>query len=104
MMPESGDEICFTILDETTLCGKRYRAPSLKVAKDGMICDECVAVMWKEQYRRKYLVKRGAEAPKAEAPKAKPVGWISPGEDDFFGPVENANGAVYLSHYLEASE
>ena len=87
-MPESGDEICFTILDETTLCGKRYRAPSLEVAKDGMICDECVAVMWKEQYRRKHLVKRKAEAPKAEAPKEPNMepSWL------------------YLSHYLGASE
>tara|TARA_Y100000004_G_C8820342_1_gene371637 strand:+ start:368 stop:676 length:309 start_codon:yes stop_codon:yes gene_type:complete len=91
-----------------TLCGEPQLEADLK---DGKLCEDCITVMWEEQHRRNMLMpeikkarKRLRKNGKAEAPKAKPVGWISPGEDDFFGPVENASGAVYLSHYLEASE
>ena len=47
--------ICFTILDKT-LCGKSYKEPSKKAAKDGRLCDDCIQVMWREQYRRNTLV------------------------------------------------
>ena len=48
--------ICFTILGNT-LCGRPYKEPSKKAAKDGMLCNDCIQVMWKEQYRRNTLLK-----------------------------------------------
>ena len=48
--------ICFTILGKT-LCGRPYKEPSKKAAKDGMLCNDCIQVMWKEQYRRNTLLK-----------------------------------------------
>ena len=47
--------ICFCILGKT-LCGKPYEEPSEKVAKDGRFCEDCIEVMWKEQYRRNTLM------------------------------------------------
>ena len=46
--------IHFRILDDT-LCGAEYREPSRRAAKDGRLCDECINVMWREQYRRNTL-------------------------------------------------
>ena len=48
--------ICFTILGKT-LCGRPYKEPSKKAAKDGKLCNDCIQVMWKEQYRRNTLLK-----------------------------------------------
>jgi len=48
--------IHFRILDET-LCGAEYTEPSAKVAKDGRLCEDCIKVMWQEQYRRNTLLK-----------------------------------------------
>jgi len=48
--------IHFRILDET-LCGAEYTEPSAKSAKDGRLCDDCIQVMWKEQYRRNTLLR-----------------------------------------------
>ena len=47
--------IHFRIMDKT-LCGAEYKEPSKKAAKDGRICNDCVQVMWKEQYRRNTLL------------------------------------------------
>jgi hypothetical protein len=43
-------------LDET-LCGAEYTEPSAKAAKNGRLCDDCIQVMWKEQYRRNTALK-----------------------------------------------
>ena len=40
-----------------TLCGRPYKEPSKKAAKDGKLCNDCIQVMWKEQYRRNTLLK-----------------------------------------------
>jgi hypothetical protein len=48
--------IHFRILDET-LCGAEYTEPSAKAAKNGRLCDDCIQVMWKEQYRRNTALK-----------------------------------------------
>lgn len=48
--------IHFRILDET-LCGAPYTEPSARAAKDGRLCNDCIQVMWKEQYRRNTLLK-----------------------------------------------
>ena len=48
--------IHFRILDET-LCGAPYTEPSVKTAKNGRLCNDCIQVMWKEQYRRNTLLK-----------------------------------------------
>jgi hypothetical protein len=68
-----------------TLCGEPQLEADLE---DGKLCEDCIKVMWKEQYRRNHLVKHKPEAPKAEAPK-----------EPNFEP-----SWLYLSHYLEASE
>ena len=61
--------ICFTILGKT-LCGRPYKEPSKKAAKDGRLCDDCVQVMWQEQYRRNtlmpYIKKSSKSKPKVE--------------------------------------
>ena len=38
-----------------TLCGAPYKEPSAKAAKDGRLCNDCIQVMWREQYRRNTL-------------------------------------------------
>ena len=48
--------IHFRILDET-LCGAPYTEPSAKAAKDGRLCNDCIQVMWREQYRRNIALK-----------------------------------------------
>ena len=48
--------IHFRILYET-LCGAPYTEPSAKAAKDGRLCNDCIQVMWKEQYRRNTVLK-----------------------------------------------
>jgi len=48
--------IHFRILDET-LCGAEYTEPSAKAAKNGRLCEDCIKVMWQEQYRRNTLLK-----------------------------------------------
>jgi hypothetical protein len=57
--------IHFRILDET-LCGAEYTEPSRKAAKDGRICNDCVQVMWQEQYRRNTLLKVKVKVDKSE--------------------------------------
>lgn len=57
--------IHFRILEET-LCGAEYTEPSKKAAKDGRICDDCVQVMWQEQYRRNTLLKVKVKVDKSE--------------------------------------
>ena len=42
---------------DETLCGAEYTEPSAKAAKNGRLCDDCIQVMWKEQYRRNTLLK-----------------------------------------------
>jgi hypothetical protein len=46
--------IHFRIRD-MTLCGADYIEPSAKAAKDGRLCNDCIQVMWQEQYRRDIL-------------------------------------------------
>ena len=57
--------IHFRILEET-LCGAEYTEPSKKAAKDGRICDDCIQVMWQEQYRRNTLLKVKVKVDKSE--------------------------------------
>jgi len=57
--------IHFRILEET-LCGAEYTEPSKKAAKDGRICNDCVQVMWQEQYRRNTLLKVKVKVDKSE--------------------------------------
>jgi len=72
-----------------TLCGAEID-PGADV-ENGKLCDDCIAVAWKEQYRRNHLVKHKAEAPKAE-PSKQIVETVQ------------AYSGLYLSHYLEGSE
>ena len=58
--------ICFCILGKT-LCGRPYREPSEEAAKDGRLCEDCIEVMWKEQYRRNTLMPYIKKARKAKA-------------------------------------
>jgi len=47
--------IHFRIRDDT-LCGADYTEPNKKAAKDGRLCNECIQVIWQEQYRRNTLL------------------------------------------------
>lgn len=57
--------IHFRILDET-LCGAPYTEPSRKAAKNGRLCNDCIQVMWQEQYRRNTLLKVKVKVDKSE--------------------------------------
>jgi len=55
-----------------TLCGEPQLEADLK---DGKLCDDCIQVMWKEQYRRNTLnrvVKREKKKPKLK-PRDSPL-------------------------------
>ena len=47
--------ICFTILGKT-LCGKEDEPVPEHLADSRRFCNDCVDVMWKEQYRRSVLL------------------------------------------------
>ena len=57
--------IHFRILDET-LCGAEYTEPSRKAAKNGRLGNDCIQVMWQEQYRRNTLLKVKVKVDKSE--------------------------------------
>tara|TARA_R100001509_G_scaffold67007_3_gene37236 strand:+ start:4000 stop:4299 length:300 start_codon:yes stop_codon:yes gene_type:complete len=54
--------IHFRILDRT-LCGAKYTEPSEEAAKNGRLCNDCIQVMWKEQYRRNVLRVKKVQPP-----------------------------------------
>jgi len=80
--------IHFRILDET-LCGAPYTEPSAKAAKDGRLCNDCIQVMWKEQYRRNTLM---PYTTRAEASKTT----STPTQDDSH---QMPTGGLFLSSY-----
>ena len=47
--------ICFSILGKT-LCGKEDEPVPEHLADSRRFCNDCVQVMWKEQYRRRVLL------------------------------------------------
>lgn len=47
--------ICFSILGKT-LCGKEDEPVPEHLADSRRFCNDCVQVMWKEQYRRSVLL------------------------------------------------
>ena len=47
--------ICFTILGKT-LCGKEDEPVPEHLVDSRRFCNDCVQVMWKEQYRRSVLL------------------------------------------------
>ena len=81
--------ICFTILGKT-LCGRPYKEPSKKAAKDGMLCNDCIQVMWKEQYRRNTLVPLTKNIDRSEIKLQE-----APVEDDSL-----QSDGLYLRDYL----
>ena len=87
--------ICFTILDET-LCGKPYKEPSKKAAKDGRLCNDCVQVMWEEQYRRNTLQ---SYTKSIDMSKMKTETTDSKSEPVAPAPVKKTGG-LYLRDYL----
>ena len=58
--------IHFSILGKT-LCGKEDEPVPEHLADSRRFCDDCVQVMWKEQYRRRVL--SGISIPKQEKVK-----------------------------------
>ena len=83
--------IHFRILDKT-LCGADYKEPSKKVAKDGRFCDDCIQVMWREQYRRNslrpYIRKAGKNKPKAK-----------PAEEQEIEEITTRGNGLFLADY-----
>ena len=59
--------ICFSILGKT-LCGKEDEPVPEHLADSRRFCNDCVQVMWKEQYRRSVLLpmQKGIEAKKVQ--------------------------------------
>jgi len=76
-----------------TLCGAKYTEPSKKAAKDGRLCNECIQVMWQEQYRRNTLVPM---AKNIDMSKVKRDAHV---EDDS-RQVEEQSSSLYLRDYL----
>ena len=58
--------ICFSILGKT-LCGREDEPVPEHLADSRRFCNDCVQVMWKEQYRRRVL--SGISVPKQEKVK-----------------------------------
>jgi hypothetical protein len=83
--------IHFRILDKT-LCGADYKEPSKKVAKDGRFCDECIQVMWQEQYRRNTLMPYVRKASKNK-PKVEPV------EEHVVEEITTKGSGLFLADY-----
>ena len=81
--------ICFTILGKT-LCGRPYKEPSKKAAKDGKLCNDCIQVMWKEQYRSTTLVPLTKNIDRSEIKREE-----APVEDDSL-----QSDGLYLRDYL----
>ena len=48
--------ICFSILGKT-LCGKEDEPVPEHLADSRRFCNDCIQVMWKEQYRRDVLLR-----------------------------------------------
>lgn len=84
-------------IGSATLCGAEYTEPSKKVAKDGRLCDDCVQVMWKEQYRRNTLMSYIKKARKAK--KGAKV-TDSKSESVTLEPVRKKSRGLYLRDYL----
>mgnify|MGYP001160926458 CR=1 FL=1 len=49
--------ICFSILGKT-LCGKEDEPVPEHLANSRRLCNDCIQVMWREQYRRDILVRQ----------------------------------------------
>ena len=81
--------ICFTILGKT-LCGRPYKEPSKKAAKDGKLCNDCIQVMLKEQYRRNTRVPLTTNIDRSEIKLEE-----APVEDDSL-----QSDGLYLRDYL----
>lgn len=84
--------IHFRILDDT-LCGAEYKPPNKKTAKQGRFCNDCVQVMWQEQYKRGVLVSLQSKITIPD--KTTPDLGIFANRD-----VEN-DSPLYLKDYLD---
>jgi hypothetical protein len=59
--------ICFSILGKT-LCGKEDEPVPEHLADSRRLCNDCIQVMWREQYRRDITVRQ--EVPKVDIKKS----------------------------------
>ena len=83
-------------IGSATLCGAEYTEPSKKAAKDGRLCNDCVQVMWKEQYRRNTLQ---SYTKSIDMSKMKTETTDSKSEPVAPAPVKKTGG-LYLRDYL----
>ncbi len=77
-----------------TLCGAKYTEPSKKAAKDGRLCNDCIQVMWKEQYRRNTLIHMTKNIDVSKIKQKE-----TPVKDDSLQTREQSSG-LYLRDYL----
>jgi hypothetical protein len=77
-----------------TLCGANYTEPSKKAAKNGRLCNDCIQVMWKEQYRRNTLIPMMKNIDVSKIKRKE-----TPVQDDSRQVVEQTSG-LYLRDYL----
>tara|TARA_R100001509_G_scaffold153527_1_gene114491 strand:+ start:5838 stop:6113 length:276 start_codon:yes stop_codon:yes gene_type:complete len=80
-------------IGDATLCGAKYTEPSKKAAKDGRLCNDCIQVMWKEQYRRNTLIPMTKNIDMSKVKRETHV------EDDSHRVEEQSSG-LYLRDYL----
>ena len=83
-------------IGSATLCGAEYTEPSKKAAKDGRLCNDCVQVMWEEQYRRNTLQ---SCTKNIDMSKMKTETTDSKSEPVVPAPVKKTGG-LYLRDYL----
>ena len=83
-------------IGSATLCGAEYTEPSKKAAKDGRLCNDCVQVMWEEQYRRNTLQ---SYTKNIDMSKMKTETTDSKSEPVAPAPVKKSDG-LYLRDYL----
>ena len=96
--------IHFRILDDT-LCGAEYKEPSRRAAKNGRLCNECINVIWREQYRRNtlltYVKKVGSIPPTPlddELKEDMRAAWTAP------EPVRKKNEKVNVREHDDSEE
>jgi hypothetical protein len=83
-------------ISSATLCGADYKEPSKKAAKDGRLCNDCIQVMWKEQYRRNTLL---PYTKNIDMSKMKTETTDAESESVAHAPVKKTGG-LYLRDYL----
>ena len=91
--------ICFSILGKT-LCGKEDEPVPEHLADSRRFCNDCVQVMWKEQYRRSVLLPLEKGIDIKEVQREKEEVEVSVEEPRLVAPRRIKS----LRHYMKVKE